>query len=172
MWSAGDGQEEQDLVEPPESPNPVDEANHIQGKRKKHILVVEDNPINMMLLVAFAKRKGLAVTTAANGKIAIDRVRDRSQNFDAILMDINMPICNGFVAMSHIRQFEIESERPRCHIAALTGLSTTEDRAEAKSQGADAFFTKPVKLKALAELMHAWGVLDTPAVHEHDKSSD
>lgn len=169
MWSEGDGHDDRSTDDTPDSPPTTESTSTAKGK-KKHILVVEDNPINMMLLVAFAKRKGLAVTTAANGKIAIDRVRDRALNYDAILMDINMPICNGFVAMAHIRQFEVESQRSRSHIAALTGLSTPEDRLEAKNCGADAFFTKPVKMQALAELMYAWGVLDTP--HEHDKACE
>lgn len=56
--------------------------------KKKHILIVEDNPINMMLLVSFAKQHKLTATTAANGKIAFERVRDRPKNYDAILMDI------------------------------------------------------------------------------------
>lgn len=56
--------------------------------KKKHILIVEDNPINMMLLVAFAKQNHLAATTAGNGKIASERVKERPKNYDAILMDI------------------------------------------------------------------------------------
>lgn len=132
----------------------------VNGSRsKKHILIVEDNSINMMLLVAFAKQKSLTVTTAVNGAIALERVKERKRNYDAILMDINMPVMNGFQAIEGIRAHEVAGKRDRAKIVALTGLSTNEDQACAKKAGSDAFFTKPVKMKSLANLLVEWGVL-------------
>lgn len=150
---------ERSLAEPSELSSSASDQPHSDTESKKHhVLVVEDNVINMMLLVAFAKQHHLAVTTAGNGQVAYQRVKDRSRNFDAILMDINMPVCNGFEAMQLIRDFEKSAGRARANIAALTGLSSVEDQQKAMSSGADAFFTKPVRMKDLEILMHKWGV--------------
>lgn len=58
-----------------------------------------------------------------------------------------------------IRDFEVENDRSRSRMAALTGLSTGEDRAKAAKRGADAFFTKPVKMKELRTLLETWEVI-------------
>ncbi|CCG80970.1 putative Sensor histidine kinase/response regulator [Taphrina deformans PYCC 5710] len=137
--------------------------------RKRHCLIVEDNPINMMLLVAFAKQRNITVTTAVNGALAFERVKERPRSYDAILMDINMPVMNGFQSIEAIRKYERENEQTPAKIVALTGLSTPEDQKLARDLGADAFFTKPVKMRDLAELFVEWKVL--PAV-ERSVSSD
>lgn len=76
----------------PEAASEILSSDNIESDddsdKKKHVLIVEDNPINMMLLVAFAKQHRLTATTAANGQIAYERVRGRARNYDAILMDI------------------------------------------------------------------------------------
>ena len=123
----------------------------------RHILVVEDNPVNMMLLVRFAKTKGLKVSTAENGALALEAVEARPTPFAAILMDINMPVMNGFEAISKIRGLEQDK---KCRIAAVTGLSNETDRQEARKRGADAFLTKPVKMAQLAMILTSWGILE------------
>lgn len=81
----------------------------------------------------------------------------------------SMPICNGFEAMQLIRDYEKEHQRPRSNIAALTGLSSEEDHAKAAKHGANAFFTKPIKMKELSGLLRDWQVL--PPVAPVDNSN-
>lgn len=81
-----------------------------------------------------------------------------------------MPVCNGFEAMHFIRNFERENNRARARIAALTGLSSEEDQAKAAKHGADAFFTKPIRMKELRALLVDWGILPPnalPELNEH-----
>lgn len=162
----------------------TDESTDRGSDRKRHVLIVEDNPVNMMLLVRFAKQQRLKVSTAVNGALAVEAVQARKRPFDLILIDINMPVMNGFQAISRIRKhedYQAGRHREECtkhnhedcrwsataKVMALTGLSSEADRAEAKRRGADDFMTKPIKMKELARILTSWNMISdsspTPA---------
>ncbi|RHZ51767.1 hypothetical protein CDV55_100220 [Aspergillus turcosus] len=135
-------------------------------ERKARILVVDDNPINLNLMLTFMKKRDLEVLDSAeNGKLAVEAVERLQQGYDLIFMDMTMPVMNGFEATRSIRA--LERERDGCGpatIIALTGLSSSRDESEALASGVDLFLTKPVSFKEVSRLLDEWaerGLRDT-----------
>jgi CheY-like chemotaxis protein len=120
-----------------------------------HTLIVDDNLLNRRLLIAFMKKNGLQFEEASNGQEALDKYREGSPKFDVILMDMSMPVMDGMSATRAIREYERNSNMPKCSIIALTGLASSSAKLEAWSSGIDHFMTKPVNFKALGELLRA-----------------
>lgn len=126
--------------------------------------------INLRLLEVFAKKAGHFYRTARNGQEAIEVYEsaatqgNRSQDSldqainlvgkpEVVLMDINMPVVDGFEAARTIRRFEKASGTPRASIIAVTGLGDTSAQEEAFASGMDLFLTKPVKMKEVTEIL-------------------
>ncbi|KAI4629137.1 uncharacterized protein J4E87_003398 [Alternaria ethzedia] len=118
-----------------------------------HTLIVDDNPLNRRLLVAFMKKNGLQFDQASNGQEAVDKYRERPRKYDVILMDMSMPVMDGMSATRAIREYERNNKLARCSIVALTGLASSSAKLEAWSSGIDHFMTKPVNFKALGDLL-------------------
>ncbi|KAG9190516.1 hypothetical protein G6011_08604 [Alternaria panax] len=118
-----------------------------------HTLIVDDNPLNRRLLVAFMKKNGLQFEEASNGQEALDKYKEGSSKFDIILMDMSMPVMDGMSATRAIREYERNNDMPRCSIVAITGLASSSAKLEAWSSGIDHFMTKPISFKALGELL-------------------
>ncbi|KAF5862403.1 hypothetical protein ETB97_011677 [Aspergillus alliaceus] len=129
-----------------------------EPQRAARVLVVDDNAINLNLMLTFMKKRNLAtLSSAENGKVAVDAVEKQQGGYDLIFMDISMPVMNGFEATRAIRA--IEKERGCSNpaiIIALTGLSSSRDESEALSSGVDLFLTKPVSFKEVARLLEEW----------------
>ncbi|OZJ06538.1 hypothetical protein BZG36_00584 [Bifiguratus adelaidae] len=156
--------------------------------RQKRVLIVEDNEVNRMILTKFLSRLGILYEEAADGSIGLEMFKatfkDRQPGdcyYDIVLMDINMPVMNGYEATLLMRQFEEEyiqqltqedgrvehasPTRPslcsarsnegfsRCLIYALTGLAEDRDRQLAFKCGVDGFLTKPISLQVLANML-------------------
>lgn len=111
------------------------------------LLIAEDNPVNQVVLEHMADRLGCTSVLVGDGQAAVDRVRDES--FDAVLMDGDMPVLDGFEAAERIRAF---SDVP---IVALTASVTAETRERARATGMGAFVAKPVRLRALHAVLLA-----------------
>ncbi|KAI3321414.1 hypothetical protein HD806DRAFT_152113 [Xylariaceae sp. AK1471] len=121
-----------------------------------HLLLVDDNPINIKLLAAVTGKLKHTFATACNGLEAVQLYKDSLEArrpFDLIFMDISMPVMDGFQATREIRQVESEARATRCKIVALTGLSSESSRNEAFVSGSDIFLTKPVKLGMVRKLL-------------------
>jgi len=123
-----------------------------------NVLIVEDNPINLMLLATFIKKKKYPFTTAVNGLLGVEAVKAKAENFDVILMDLQMPVMSGFEAIRAIRKLEAESVEimKRSLIIALTGLADSDDVDEAYRAGVDLFLTKPVPFKTVDRELEKW----------------
>jgi CheY-like chemotaxis protein len=124
-----------------------------------HILVVEDNVINLRLLETYlrTKRKYNAIENADDGKKAVDAVICANRPFDIIFMDISMPLMNGFEATRAIRMLERQEPDIRgAMIIALTGLASGRDQAEGFESGCDLYMTKPVSFKEVGKLLDNW----------------
>lgn len=113
------------------------------------ILAVDDSPDNRMLIEAVLKRTGAAITTAESARMAIELVRE--ENFDAILMDIQMPGMDGYEATKQLRQSGYL--RP---IIALTAHAMAEERARSRAAGCDAHLTKPLDFVKLTSTLEAF----------------
>ncbi|KAL2069080.1 hypothetical protein VTL71DRAFT_15418 [Oculimacula yallundae] len=117
------------------------------------LLLVEDNPINLKLLVTSIKRLGLPFTTATNGIEAVEAYKSSSMQILLIFMDVQMPLMDGIEASRQIRAHEKQNDLPRSVIVALTALDSPDAKQAALDSGVDMFFTKPVSVKKLKELV-------------------
>jgi signal transduction histidine kinase/ActR/RegA family two-component response regulator len=118
--------------------------------RTPHILLVEDNPVNQRVAQGMLRKLGFDVSTANNGREALDRVAEHA--FDAILMDVQMPEMNGLEATRAIRDRENGSGQ-RVPILALTANAMQGDRDAGAAAGMDDYLTKPVDMHALGEAL-------------------
>jgi CheY-like chemotaxis protein len=112
----------------------------------KKVLIAEDNEINAMVFASFLEEWGCEVTTVANGAEAVTQARDAS--FDAILIDIYMPILNGNKATAKIREFNT-----KVPIITLTASTDEGDIEEAKAAGTNDFLLKPVSSAHLFQVL-------------------
>jgi PAS domain S-box-containing protein len=114
------------------------------------LLLAEDNDVNQRIGVAMLRRLGHAVLVVENGRDAVEAVR--SGDFDAVLMDVQMPEMSGFDATLAIREAERGNGR-HVHIVALTAHAMAGDRARCLEAGMDDYLTKPLTISALAEVL-------------------
>ncbi len=115
-----------------------------------NVLVVEDHPVNRMILEAWLGSAGHTTSTAENGQIAVDMAS--SQRFDLIIMDVNMPVMDGLSATRLIRARGANTDTP---LAVLSASARTEDHEAGLEAGADAYLNKPIDFAALAQLMQS-----------------
>ena len=113
-----------------------------ESGRKLRILLAEDNAVNRVLAVRLLEKRGHTVAIACDGNEAV--MAAQKEDFDVILMDIQMPEVNGFEATAAIREREASTER-HVPIVALTAYAMKEDRERCLSAGMDAYITKPIR---------------------------
>ena len=116
------------------------------------ILVVEDNPTNSEIAVAILESAGICADTAENGKIALEKVR--SQEYDAVLMDVQMPEMNGYEATRLIRSDSTLASLP---VIAMTAHAMRGDEEKCIQAGMDGYISKPVHQARLFQLL--WRLL-------------
>ncbi|KAJ4020355.1 hypothetical protein NW761_014691 [Fusarium oxysporum] len=140
------------------SSRPVIKRNASSFNTKVTFLLVDDNHINLMMLIAFCKKMKKPYITANNGAEAVAQYTKSSQNCKCILMDISMPVMDGLEATRRIRAHEREHELEPAVIVALTGLASPEVQREAFGSGMDLFLTKPVQMKELRSVISSYEV--------------
>ena len=119
-----------------------------------HVLLTEDNELNMEIAEFVLQNEGAVVTKAWNGQKAVDIFRkNRPGEFDAILMDIMMPVMNGYEAAKLIRSLDREDAKV-IPIIAMTANAFTEDKMRAKEAGMDEHIAKPVDGKLLVKAIN------------------
>jgi PAS domain S-box-containing protein len=166
-----------DLHLPPTEPPPEAEAKSDIGPdlktRPQRVLVVEDETVNRLVLARLLGKMGFSVETAENGSRAVDMVC--AQPYDAVLMDIQMPVMNGLEATREIRRREEEAGGPmkfanakagkngevgrpeKLPIIAVTAHAMLGDREKFLAAGMDAYLSKPVTAKELEQaLLEVW----------------
>ena len=122
--------------------------------RGMHILLAEDNELNMEIAEFLLQNEGAVVTKAWNGQEAVELFeKSRSGEFDVILMDIMMPVMNGYEATKMIRALDREDAK-EVPIIAMTANAFTEDRIRAKEAGMDEHVAKPVDGELLVKVIH------------------
>lgn len=152
-----------------------------EQQNRPSLLLVEDNAVNMQLLVAYARKNKHNYAVATNGLEALEVYKaglntptkapnpspqspiqqspDMSststlpQSFDFVFMDISMPVMDGLESTRQIREFERKEGAWPANIIALTALASSGARQEAYLSGIDEFFTKPIRLKELTEIL-------------------
>lgn len=122
----------------------------VEGKK---LLLVEDNKINQLVAGKLLEKFGYAYDIAENGIEAVDKAS--SNHYDAILMDCQMPVLDGFEATKRIRQSE-QAKSAHTPIIGLTANALEGDREKCLACGMDDFTTKPIKLEELASKLNYW----------------
>ena len=115
------------------------------------ILLAEDSEDNRMLIEAFLRDSPYLLDWAADGRQAVERVT--RGGYDLVLMDIQMPILDGYSATREIRQWEVSEERRHMPILALTAHAFSQDFEQSIEAGCDDHLTKPIKKKVLLEAL-------------------
>ncbi len=124
------------------------ESNH---NPSLNILLVEDNAINQMLAIRLLEKWGHRVTLAENGQQAVDRLCVANEQFDLVLMDMQMPIMGGIEATQLIRVDESSKGKPHQLIIAMTANAMETDKEACLASGMDDFITKPINQLLLKE---------------------
>lgn len=132
----------------------VEDKKPFEGFAGKKILLVEDNELNQEIAEMILKENDFRVDVACDGNVAVDKIRYSSrEQYDLILMDIQMPRMNGYEATRQIRAFEDRSKAD-IPIIAMTANAFEEDRRQAMEAGMNGFITKPIDINDLMELLY------------------
>lgn len=115
------------------------------------ILLVEDNEDNRMLIKAYLRLEPYTVVEAENGAVAVEYFK--SDIFDLVLMDVQMPVMDGYAATRAIRVWEAQAGRSRTPVIALTANAIKEDMERSHDAGCDAHLTKPIKKQTLLDAL-------------------
>ncbi|OHE92477.1 hsp90-like protein [Colletotrichum orchidophilum] len=137
-----------------ETPRLAHRPKKARGDRPKFLLV-DDNPLNLKMLATYMTRLGHDYRNARDGQEALDAFQESAGEYHCILMDISMPVMDGFEATRRIRAIETKDSLSRCLIIALTGLASANAQQEAFASGIDLFLTKPVRLKELSKILES-----------------
>jgi len=125
----------------------------VEGGQQLNVLVVEDHPVNRMILDAWMAAAGHACSAAENGQIAVDMTAEH--RFDLIVMDVNMPVMDGLAATRAIRAGGgPNADTP---IVVLSASARHEDHLAGLDAGADAYLNKPIDFARLAQVMNRVG---------------
>ncbi len=116
------------------------------------ILVVDDSETNLEVAKYLLTQAGADVETANSGEAAINKLKDGSSNYDAVLMDVQMPVMDGLAATKHIRQSLGMTELP---VIALTAGALVEERKRALEAGMNDFLTKPISPAQLISVLRS-----------------
>ena len=129
-----------------------------------NLLLAEDGIANQKVAVGLLSRHGHQVAIANNGKEAIEKWREG--NFDAILMDVQMPVINGIEATETIRRIESETGRRRTPIVAVTAHAMKGDRERCLHAGMDGYLSKPVRSQDLNDELRRIQSNDSMTIHD------
>ncbi|WP_168929606.1 response regulator [Nocardioides sp. GY 10127] len=133
------------------------EQEHPRAERSgagRRVLVVEDNPVNQMVAAGLLEHLGYAHRTVDDGEAAVEAAA--AETWDAILMDVQMPVLDGYGATRRIRAAEESSGRPRVPVIAMTAAAVEGERERCLEAGMDDYLTKPVDPAALAGSLESW----------------
>jgi len=123
----------------------------VQEQQSGLVLLVEDNFINQQVASELLKSAGYEVVMADNGQIALDLIDTRP--FDAVLMDIQMPVMDGLTASKELRKRYSAEQMP---IIAMTAHAMSGDREKSLAAGMNAHITKPIVLNELFDTLSYW----------------
>ena len=133
-------------------------ADIIAVRLSGRVLVVEDNLVNQVVIRALLDSLGLSCVVRANGQQGVEALAHASglDRPDLVLMDLQMPVLDGYAATAKIRRWEADNALPRIPIIALSADAFAEDRQHCINVGMDDFLAKPVDRDALAKTLRHW----------------
>ncbi|MCM8570036.1 HAMP domain-containing protein [Gramella jeungdoensis] len=122
------------------------------GLKDKKVLLTDDDTRNSYALSKILQESGMQVIIAENGKVAIEKLK-KNKDIDIVLMDVMMPVMDGYQATTEIRK---NSDYKNLPIISLTAKAMPEDKAKSLEAGANDYLTKPVNVDKLLNLMRLW----------------
>ena len=126
-------------------------------EKSGRVLIVEDNEINIEIIKTIIESFGIATEIARDGQQAVDIIKALpDDHFDLILMDIQMPVMDGYTASSEIRSFEEKNSKKPIPIIALSANAFADDIVKAKSVKIDDYLIKPVNLDSLKKILNKY----------------
>jgi CheY-like chemotaxis protein len=134
----------------PEEVWPIKGAAPMSGFRPLHILLVEDAPENRLLIQHYLRKTPYHLDTADDGQIALEKFR--SGKYDLVLMDMQMPVMDGYIATRKIKNWEQETGTNATPVIALTAHANKDEELKGLDAGCVAYLTKPI---SKAELLQA-----------------
>ncbi|CAN7487387.1 response regulator [Massilia sp. LjRoot122] len=142
------------------------EARPAARARARRVLLAEDNPVNVEVAKAMLESLGIEAHCARNGQEALQAVR--AGGFDAVLMDCQMPVMDGFAATAAIRRHEREAGRARTlPVIAITANALQGDREACLAAGMDDYLSKPFTQQQLAAVIGRWVAVPLAATSHH-----
>ncbi|SFM12945.1 response regulator [Rugamonas rubra] len=143
-------------------------ARPVRARKRRKVLLAEDNPVNVEVASAMLEGLGLEVSRACNGEEALHSVC--ADDFDLVLMDCQMPVMDGFAATAEIRRYEQQSGRARVlPIIAITANALQGDRESCLAAGMDDYLSKPFTQQALGQTIARWIALPRAATLQLDE---
>ena len=134
-------------------PRGSDAPEEVDSLEGLHFLAAEDNDINAEILAEILEIEGASCEIVENGKLAVERFQSSSEGeFDAILMDVQMPVMNGHEATRAIRRLS-RSDAQTIPILAMTANAFAEDEKAALDAGMDAHVAKPIDVALLKKVI-------------------
>ena len=118
------------------------------------MLVVEDNPVNLMITEEFVRQLGHVPIGAVDGAQAISACQQQAP--DLVLMDLQMPVMDGLESTRRLRALQAEGRLQRFPIIALTAHASDADRKLGAAAGMDDYLTKPILIDALRSALERW----------------
>ncbi len=129
-------------------------------RTKKQILIVDDNAVNRAVATAILKKFGYNSDTAENGQNAIYKLKET--RFDLVLMDLQMPVIDGFEATKEIRRSQSEVLNSQLPIIALTANALKGTREKCLAAGMDDYLIKPIKPESVLSTLNKWLPVEQP----------
>jgi signal transduction histidine kinase/CheY-like chemotaxis protein len=156
---------------PYDAPRPTPMARQQPARRARRVLLAEDNPVNVEVARAMLESLGLETHCATNGQEALHAVHEGG--WDAVLMDCQMPVMDGFAATGEIRRHEREMGRARnLPVIAITANALQGDREACLAAGMDDYLSKPFTQQQLAAVIGRWVALPVLAERHHDDDAE
>ncbi|KAJ5715812.1 uncharacterized protein N7483_012993 [Penicillium malachiteum] len=152
---------DQDVAPSGDSKVPVVKSLQLSHSSRPVTLIVDDNNINLRIMEMYCKKRGLPYLSAKNGLQAVEIFTQRQSPSTAkndppiemILMDLQMPVCDGIEATKQIRTLEQQNDWGRALVLVMTGQDTAMDRAAAQEAGGDKYLVKPVVIENLDRIV-------------------
>ncbi len=134
--------------------NSMEDGSESQSDSLSDILLAEDNSVNALLAMTMMEQIGLTVKHVENGQQAVNEVKNN--RYKLVLMDVHMPIMDGYEATHNIRQWEKDSGGDAIPIIALTADALASDKEKCLSTGMNDYLPKPIKQKVLQQVVSKW----------------
>lgn len=142
----------------------------VRKLRDLSVLVVEDNAVNQVVVKRMLSHLGCQIDLINDGALLIEHLANATP--DVVLMDIEMPLMDGYTATQKLREFELAHERTRLPVIALTAHALSEHQRKATAAGMDDYLAKPITIDRLRKVLTRWSTPGAPPQDDVSESAE